>query len=95
MVKLIQEINQKRQSLDDGVRELASIEESIESIRAMNKDMRTDQFDQEKRIKIIQANALDLQSTKTQLDTDYEAVKQRLADKETQIVDMEQTLTRE
>ncbi len=83
MVKLIQEINQKRQSLDDGVRELASIEESIESIRAMNKDMRTDQFDQEKRIKIIQANALDLQSTKTQLDTDYEAVKQRLADKET------------
>jgi len=26
----------------------------------MNKDMRTDQFDQEKRIKIIQGNALDL-----------------------------------
>ena len=61
----------------------------------MNKDMRSDQFDQEKRIKIVQANAQDLQSSKTQLDTDYEGVKQRLAEKETHIVDMEQTLTRE
>lgn len=60
MVKLIQEINQKRIALEDSVRELSSIEESIESIKAMNKDMRTDQFDQEKRIKIVQANALDL-----------------------------------
>lgn len=47
-------------ALEDIVRELSSIEESIESIKAMNKDMRTDQFDQEKRIKIVQANALDL-----------------------------------
>jgi chromosome segregation ATPase len=60
MVKLIQEINQKRMALEDSVRELSSIEESIESIKAMNKDMRTDQFDQEKRIKIVQGNALDL-----------------------------------
>lgn len=60
MVKLIQEINFKRAALEDCVRELASLEESIESIKAMNKDMRTDQFDQEKRIKIIQGNALDL-----------------------------------
>ena len=60
MVKLIQEINFKRAALEDCVRELASQEESIESIKAMNKDMRTDQFDQEKRIKIIQGNALDL-----------------------------------
>ncbi len=60
MVKLIQEINQKRIALEDSVRELSSIEESIESIKAMNKDMRTDQFDQEKRIKKVQANALDL-----------------------------------
>lgn len=60
MVNLIQEINQKRITLEDSVRELSSIEESIESIKAMNKDMRTDQFDQEKRIKIVQANALDL-----------------------------------
>lgn len=65
MVKIIQEINQKRQALEDGVRELSSIEDSIESIRAMNKDMRTDQFDQEKRIKIIQGNILELQHTKT------------------------------
>jgi hypothetical protein len=42
------------------VRDLSSLEESIESIKAMNKDMRTDQFDQEKRIKIIQGNVLDL-----------------------------------
>ena len=60
MVKLIQEINFKRATLEDCVRELGSLEESIESIKAMNKDMRTDQFDQEKRIKIIQGNALDL-----------------------------------
>ena len=60
MVKLIQEINFKRAALEDCVRELGSLEESIESIKAMNKDMRTDQFDQEKRIKIIQGNALDL-----------------------------------
>ena len=60
MVKLIQEINFKRETLEDCVRELGSLEESIESIKAMNKDMRTDQFDQEKRIKIIQGNALDL-----------------------------------
>lgn len=60
MVKLIQEINFKRAALEDCVRELDSLEESIESIKAMNKDMRTDQFDQEKRIKIIQGNALDL-----------------------------------
>jgi hypothetical protein len=60
MVKLIQEINQKRMALEDSVRELSSIEKSIESIKAMNKDMRTDQFDQEKRIKIVQGNALDL-----------------------------------
>jgi chromosome segregation ATPase len=60
MVKLIQEINLKRAALEDCVRELGSLEESIESIKAMNKDMRTDQFDQEKRIKIIQGNALDL-----------------------------------
>ena len=60
MVKLIQEINFKRAVLEDCVRELGSLEESIESIKAMNKDMRTDQFDQEKRIKIIQGNALDL-----------------------------------
>ena len=42
------------------MRDLSSLEESIESIKAMNKDMRTDQFDQEKRIKIIQGNVLDL-----------------------------------
>jgi len=60
MVKLIQEINFKRAALEDCFRELGSLEESIESIKAMNKDMRTDQFDQEKRIKIIQGNALDL-----------------------------------
>jgi len=60
MVKLIQEINFKRATLEDCVRELGSLKESIESIKAMNKDMRTDQFDQEKRIKIIQGNALDL-----------------------------------
>jgi L-serine deaminase len=60
MVQLIQEINQKRLTLEDSVRDLSSLEESIESIKAMNKDMRTDQFDQEKRIKIIQGNVLDL-----------------------------------
>ena len=60
MVQLIQEINQKREALEESVRDLSSLEESIESIRAMNKDMRTDQFDQEKRIKIIQGNVLDL-----------------------------------
>jgi|LauGreDrversion4_2_1035121.scaffolds.fasta_scaffold492072_1 hypothetical protein len=60
MVQLIQEINQKREALEESVRDLSSLEESIESIRTMNKDMRTDQFDQEKRIKIIQGNVLDL-----------------------------------
>ena len=75
MVKLIQEINQKRLTLEDSVRDLSSLEESIESIKAMNKDMRTDQFDQEKRIKIIQGNVLDLQQTKSKLEADYEGVK--------------------
>ena len=60
MVQLIQEINQKREALEESVRDLSSLEESIESIRTMNKDMRTDQFDQEKRIKIVQGNVLDL-----------------------------------
>ena len=77
------------------MRELASIEDSIESIRAMNKDMRADQFDQEKRVKIIQAQALEMQATKGTLEGDHENVKQSLADKDTQIVDLEQTLTRE
>jgi L-serine deaminase len=45
MVQLIHEINQKRQALEESVRDLSSLEESIESIKAMNKDMRTDQFD--------------------------------------------------
>ena len=75
MVQLIQEINQKRLTLEDSVRDLSSLEESIESIKAMNKDMRTDQFDQEKRIKIIQGNVLDLQQTKSKLEADYEGVK--------------------
>lgn len=40
-------------ALEDATRELHNIEDSIQQIKARNKDMRTSQFDQEKRIKIF------------------------------------------
>jgi|LauGreDrversion4_2_1035121.scaffolds.fasta_scaffold649520_2 hypothetical protein len=57
--------------------------------------MRTSQFDQEKRIKILQTNFNELTQTKTLLEGDFDQVKSRLADKEVQIIEIEQTLTRE
>jgi hypothetical protein len=57
--------------------------------------MRTSQFDQEKRIKILQTNFNELTQTKTLLECDFDQVKSRLADKEVQIIEIEQTLTRE
>jgi hypothetical protein len=57
--------------------------------------MRTSQFDQEKRIKILQTNFNELTQTKTLLKGDFDQVKSRLADKEVQIIEIEQTLTRE
>ena len=57
--------------------------------------MRTSQFDQEKRIKILQSNYAELAHVKTQLEADFENVKNRLTDKEAEIIEIEQTLTRE
>ena len=81
--------------MEDVTRELRQIEDSIESIKARNKDMRTSQFDQEKRIKILQGNYNQLSQTKSQLEGDFENVKNRLTDKEVEIIEVEQTLTRE
>lgn len=50
----------KRTALEETVKELHSIEASIDELKAKNKDMRTLQFEQEKRVKIIQANEQDL-----------------------------------
>jgi len=94
-IRLIQDIDAKRQALEDATRELRQIEDSIESIKARNKDMRTSQFDQEKRIKILQGNYNQLSQTKSQLEGDFENVKNRLTDKEVEIIEVEQTLTRE
>ena len=94
-VRLINEISTKRLALDDASRELHNVEGSLSQIRARNKDMRTSQFDQEKRIKILQTNFNELTQTKTLLEGDFDQVKSRLADKEVQIIEIEQTLTRE
>ena len=56
----MEEIRLKRAALEDTVKELHHIEASIDELKAKNKDMRTLQFEQEKRVKIIQANEQDL-----------------------------------
>ena len=57
------------------MRDLTSIEVSIEELKAKNKDMRAVQFEQEKRVKIISGNLKELQLSKEQLEADYDMVK--------------------
>lgn len=85
----------KREVLEESSRELVHIERSIEELKLKNRDMRAVQFEQEKRIKILQQNSGDLQVSKEQLEADYERIKQKMADREIEIVDCEQALTRE
>lgn len=93
--RILEEIRLKRAALEDTVKELHHIEGSIDELKAKNRDMRTLQFEQEKRVKIIQANEQDLSAQQLSLEKDYERVKQKLAQAESQLVDSEQSLTKE
>jgi chromosome segregation ATPase len=93
--RLITEISSNRRVLEDSTRDLQSIERTLEELQLKNKDMRASQFEQEKRVKILNSNLLELQEQRDHLEQDYERVKERVAEREIQIVDCEQFLTRE
>ena len=63
--KLLIEIDHKRECIEQTARELGQVERNIEEIKLKNKEMRTVQFEQEKRVKIHQANLQDLTVSKS------------------------------
>ena len=60
---ILEEIRLKRAGCEESTRQLQLIDRSIEELKVKNKDMRALQFEQEKRVKIVQGNHADLEES--------------------------------
>lgn len=83
---MLHEAAEKRVALEEAERELARVEKANEELQTRNRESRTAQFEQEKKVKLLGGQLRDLQEAKDQLEGDYDKVRARLAEREVQVV---------